>query len=127
MVPQLLASPHNIEELLFRHGLTVSHESIRRSIDRFSADSRHRVKAVRRPPGSMWHLNETPVSLRSVSYVLWRAVDRRGVELDVLLQKQHEKTAAERLFKRVLAVCPNVPKKSFQPAARLPGYDTADL
>jgi transposase-like protein len=41
---------------------------------------------------------------------LWRAVDELGVELDIVLQKRPDKTAAKRFFKRVLRSSP-VPRK----------------
>ncbi len=50
------------------------------------------------------------VTLRGEPYVLWRAVDERGAELDVLLQKRRDKAAAKRFFRRMLRLYP-VPKK----------------
>jgi len=44
-------------------------------------------------------------------YLLWRAVDQHGAELDVLVQKRRDKLAAKRFFNRVLAACPEVPRK----------------
>jgi putative transposase len=41
-------SLRDIEELLFDRGVIVSHESIRRWIDKFGAGFAHRVKAARR-------------------------------------------------------------------------------
>ncbi|MEM5386765.1 IS6 family transposase [Paraburkholderia phymatum] len=104
-------SLRDIEELLFERGVVVSHESIRRWIDKFGAGFAHRAKAARRQLGSTWHLDEVFVSLRGEPYVLWRAVDQHGIELDILLQKRRDKAAAKRFFKRVLAACPEVPKK----------------
>lgn len=49
-------------------------------------------------------LDEVFVTLRGESYLLWRAVDQHGAELDVLLQKRRDKAAAKRFFKRVLAL-----------------------
>ena len=43
-------------------------------------------------------------------YLLWRAVDEHGVELDILVQKRRDKTAAKRFFKRVLRANP-VPRR----------------
>ena len=43
-------------------------------------------------------------------YLLWRAVDQHGAELDILLQKRRDKTAAKRFFKRVLAAYPEAPR-----------------
>ncbi|CAE6827326.1 IS6 family transposase ISDge13 [Paraburkholderia aspalathi] len=42
------------------------------------------------------------MNLRGEPYVLWRAVDEHGTELDVLLQKRRDKAGAKRFFKRVL-------------------------
>jgi putative transposase len=64
---------------------------------------------VRRKPGSTWDLDEMFVTLRGEPYLLWRAVDQHGAELDVLVQKRRDKTAAKRFFKRVLAACPQAP------------------
>src|SRR4051794_5008931 len=50
------------------------------------------------------------VKLRGEPYLLWRAVDERGTELDVLLQKHRDKAAARRFFRKVLRSRP-VPRK----------------
>jgi putative transposase len=104
-------SLRDIEELLFERGVIVSHESIRRWTDKFGTGFAHRVKAARRKTGTTWHQDELFVTLRGEPYVLWRAVDEYGVELDILLQKRRDTAAAKRFFKRVLAACPEAPKK----------------
>jgi putative transposase len=50
------------------------------------------------------------VTLRGEPYLLWRAVDEHGAELDVLVQKRRDKAAAKRFFRRVLRPNP-VPRK----------------
>jgi putative transposase len=104
-------SLRDIEELLFERGVIVSYETIRRWCDKFGAGFAHRVKAVRRKPGTTWHLDEVFVTLRGEPYLLWRAVDQHGAELDILLQKRRDKAAAKRFFKRVLASCAEGPGK----------------
>ncbi|AIO68193.1 transposase IS66 family protein [Burkholderia oklahomensis] len=104
-------SLRDIEELLFERGVTVSYETIRRWCEKFGASFAHRVKAARRKPGSTWHLDEVFLTLRGEPYLLWRAVDEHGVELNILLQKRRDKAAAKRFFRRVLASCPEVPRK----------------
>ena len=69
------------------------------------------MKAARRRPGTTWHLDEVFVTLRGEPYLLWRAVDQHGAELDILLQKRRDKAAAKRFFKRVLASCAEAPRK----------------
>lgn len=48
--------------------------------------------------------------VRGEPYLLRRAVDEHGAELEILLQKRRDKAAAKRFFKRVLRSCP-VPRK----------------
>jgi putative transposase len=103
-------SLRDIEELLFERGVAVSNESVRRWCDKFGAGFAHRVKAVRRKAGGIWHLDEMFVTLRGEPYLLWRAVDEHGAELDILLQKRRDKAAAKRFFQCVLRSCP-VPRK----------------
>ena len=51
------------------------------------------------------------VTPRGEPYLLWRAVDQRDAELEVLVQKRSDKVAAKRFFKRVLAACPEASRK----------------
>nr|WP_246282630.1 IS6 family transposase [Paraburkholderia caffeinitolerans] len=104
-------SLRDIEELLFERGVVVSYETVRRRCAKFGACFAHRVKAARRKPGTTWHLDEVFVTLRGEPYLLWRAVDQHGAELDILLQKRRDKAAAKRFFKRVLASCAEAPRK----------------
>ncbi|WP_459572981.1 IS6 family transposase [Cupriavidus sp. 8B] len=85
-------------------------ETIRRWCDKFGAGFAHRVKTAGRKPGSTWHLDEMFVTLRGEPYLLWRAVDEHGAELDILLPQRRDKAAAKRFFLRVLRSCP-VPRK----------------
>ena len=103
-------SLRDIEELLFERGVIVTYETIRYWCGKFGKGFAHRVKAARRKPGSTWHLDEMFITLRGEPYVLWRAVDEYGIELDILLQKRCDKAAAKRFFKRVLRSSP-VPRK----------------
>jgi putative transposase len=66
----------------------------------------YQVKAVRPRTGTTWHLDELFVKLRGEPYVLWRAVDEHGVELDVLLQKHRDEAAAKRFFRKMLRSYP---------------------
>ncbi|PQV44428.1 putative transposase [Paraburkholderia sp. BL21I4N1] len=100
----------DIEELLLERGVVVTYETIRCWCDKFGAEFAQYAKAVRRKPGRTWHLDEMFVTLCGEPYLLWRAVDEHGAELDVLVQKRRDKTAANRFFRRVLRSNP-VPRR----------------
>jgi putative transposase len=57
------------------------------------------------------HTDEVFVPLRGEPYLLWRAVDQHGAEVDILPQKRRDTAAARRFFKRMLASCPEGPRK----------------
>jgi len=103
-------SLRDIEELLLERGVVVTYETIRCWCDKFGTKFAQCAKAARRKPASTWHLDEMFVTLRGEPYLLWRAVDEHGAELDVLVQKRRDKAAAKRFFRRVLRSNP-VPRK----------------
>jgi putative transposase len=104
-------SLRDIEEMHFERGAVVSYETIRRWCDKFGAHFAHRVKSARPVPGTTWHLDEVFVNVGGEPYLLWRAVDQHGIELDILLQKRRDKAAARRFFQRLLVQYPNGPRK----------------
>ena len=104
-------SLRDIAELLLERGVVVSYETIRRWCDKFGKQFAHSVKQVRPVPGTTWHLDEVFVKIAGEPYLLWRAVDQHGAELDILLQKRRDTVAAKRFFLRLLAQYPNGPRK----------------
>jgi putative transposase len=96
--------------LLLERGVVVTYETIRCWCDKFGAGFALRAKPERRKPGSTWHLDEMFVTRRGQPYLLWRAVDEHGAELNVRVQKRRDKAAAKRLFRRVLRSNP-VPRR----------------
>ncbi|SAL80383.1 IS element transposase [Caballeronia choica] len=66
-----------------RRWRTAASRQCKRHPDNFGAACAQCAKAARRKPGSTWHLDEMFVTLRGEAYLLWRAVDEHGAELDV--------------------------------------------
>jgi putative transposase len=61
------------------------------------------------------------VTLRGEPYLLWRAVDEDGAELDVLVQKRRDNAGAKRFFRRVLRSNPRAARDRDRPVAQLSG------
>jgi len=99
-------SYRDIEEQLAFRGIIVSYETIRSWSIKFSNHFRNVIKKRERKPSDKWHLDEMTVKINGDPFILWRAVDSEGYELDVLLQKHRNKKAAIRFLSRLLGSYP---------------------
>ncbi len=97
----------DVEELLAERGVQVSYETIRRWVTKFGAQYADELRKRERR-GRTWHLDEMEVRIGGRLHWLWRAVDEHGQTLDVLVQAQRDAGAAERFFRRLLAVADGV-------------------
>ncbi len=52
--------------------------------------------------GDRWHLDQVQLKIKEKRHWLWRAVDRDGLVLDILVQERRNQQAAERFLRRVL-------------------------
>lgn len=94
------------ERLAFR-GITVSYEAIRNWCQKFGSDFIGVIKQHERRPTDKWHLDEMNIKIAGKKYILWRAVDSQGQELDVFLQTRRNKKAAIRFLSRLLGCYPS--------------------
>ncbi|TNF65543.1 MAG: IS6 family transposase [Gammaproteobacteria bacterium] len=100
-------SYRDVSERLAYRGITVSYETIRLWCKKFSKSFINVIKKKERKPTDKWHLDEMNVNLNGDKFVLWRAVDSEGMELDVLLQKRKNKKSAIRFLSRLLGFYPS--------------------
>jgi putative transposase len=91
-----------VEEMLAARGIPVTHETIRQWGLKFGQEFAKGIR--RRAPrrGDKWHLDEAVISIAGKKQWLWRAVDQDGFVLDVLVQGRRDRTAAKRLFRKLL-------------------------
>jgi putative transposase len=95
-------SLRDVELILAERGVCVTHESIRGWCRRFGVEFGKRLRRRRPRPGDIRHLDEVFIRINGELHYLWRAVDQRGVVLDILVQDRRNATAAKRFFKRLL-------------------------
>ena len=93
------------EQLLYR-GIELSHETIRAWSYKFSSHFESVIKKKKRKTRDKWHLDEMTIRINGVYFILWRAVDADGYELDVFLQKRRNKKSAIRFLTRLLGDYP---------------------
>ncbi len=95
-------SHRDIEELLAERGVQVSYEAIRLWCLRFGPTFAEGLRRRRRRAGERWHLDAVQLKINSRKRWLWRAVDRAGLVLDILVQERRDQAAAERFLRRTL-------------------------
>jgi len=89
-------SLREVELMLAKRGVEVSHESIRQWCLRFGEDFAKKLRRRRPRPGDIWHLDEVFIKINGQQHYLWRAVDQHGVVLDILVQSRRNAKAAKR-------------------------------
>src|SRR5881394_3228262 len=121
-----------VEEMLAARGISVTHETIRQWGLKFGREFANRIRQRAPCRGDKWHLDEVVISIAGKKHWLWRAVDRDGFVLDVLVQSRRDKKAAKRLFRKLLKKQGRAPRvlvtdklKSYAAAKReiMPGVE----
>ena len=92
----------DIEELLAARGIIVTYETIRKWCKKFGSAYCNQIKKARGRLGDTWYLDEVFIKINGVQHYLWRAVDQDGDEIDILVQKRKDNSAAKRFFKKLL-------------------------
>ncbi len=100
----------DVEDLLAERGIEVSYETVRRWVAKFGPQIARRLRAGRPRPHSQWHLDEMFVSIGGKRMYLWRAIDRHGEILDILVQAKRDKRAALKLMRALLKKSRRAPR-----------------
>ena len=116
-----------MELILAARGIAVTHESIRLWGRRFGADFARRLRRRRPKPGDTWPLDAVYLRINGVLHYLWRAVDRHGVVLGILVQDRRNATAAKRFFRRLLAGLRSKPRQVITDGLRRYGVAPREL
>jgi putative transposase len=94
-------SYRDVQELLFERGIAVTYETIRQWCFKFGQDYANQLKRRRPRPGDKWHLDEAFLTINGKRHYLWREVDQDDHVLDILVQRQRNKKAAKKFFKKL--------------------------
>ena len=99
---RFLLSYRDVEELLAERGIPVSYETVRRWCRKFGPAFAAGLRRRRPRPGDKWHLDEVPLKINGRKHWLWRAVDREGIGLDILVQPRRNQQAVESFLRRLI-------------------------
>ena len=87
-------SLRDVKEQMAYRGIDLSHETIRAWSIKFSKHFSDIIKKRERCSTDKWHLDEMTIKIKGESFILWRAVDSEGRELDIFVQRRRNKKAA---------------------------------
>jgi len=96
------ASLRDVEEMLAERGIDVSYATVRCWANKFGPAIAANIRRARPRADCVWHLDEMVVKIRGKRKFMWRAVDREGEVLNMLVQKRRNKAAALKLLKNLL-------------------------
>ena len=82
--------------------LIVTYETIRQWCAKFGPEYACRLRRRRKRPADKWHLDEVFLTINGRRQYLWRAVDRDGNVLDIVVQCRRDAKAAKRFFRKLL-------------------------
>ena len=125
-------SYRDVEELMAARGVILTYEAVRYWCRKFGQTYANQLHRRHPRPGDKWHLDEVFLTINKGRHDPWRAVDQEGHVLDILVQRQRNKQAAKKFFRKLLKGLTYVPRviitdklKSYSAAKRemLPGVE----
>ena len=94
-------SLRDVEDLLAERRIDVSYETVRCWANKFGPAIAANIRKARGCADSVWHLDEMVVRINGKRMYMWRAADKEGEVLDVLVQKRRNKAATLKLLRKL--------------------------
>jgi putative transposase len=88
----------------------VTDGTIRQRCRKFGQQYANTLRRRRSRPGDTWHLDEAFAQINGQQYSLWRAVDRDGQVLDILVPPRRDEAAATTSLRKLLEGRAYVPR-----------------
>lgn len=95
-------SLRNLEEMMAERGIEVDHSSVHRWVIKLRPVFEKAFRRRKRPAGRSWRVDETYVKIKGQCKYLYRAVDKPGNTVDILLCAHRDKAVAGVTSKRRL-------------------------
>jgi IS6 family transposase len=93
----------DIEELFLERGLEVGHSTLNRWVLAYAPLIEKRLRQFRKPHYSSVRIDETYIRVCGEWRYLYRAIDKHGNPVDLLLAAKRDLGAAKRFFRKMLA------------------------
>jgi transposase-like protein len=91
-------SSRDLVQMMAERGITLTHTTILRWVQRYVPEFEKRWSRYARPVGDSWRVDETYLKIRGQWVYVYRAVDKQGRTVDFLLSKRRDVAAAVALY-----------------------------
>jgi IS6 family transposase len=95
-------SSRQVLELLAERGIDVSHRTVLNWVQTFGPQLAAEVRRRRHRVGRCWFVDEVFLFRKNQKHYLYRAIDKHGVLVDVLLREHRDTASAEAFFRRAI-------------------------
>lgn len=95
-------STRHVEELMLERGVHVDHSPVNRWVVKCSPQLEAAFHRRKRPVWVSWRMDETSIQVKGEWYDLYRAVDKHGQTIDVLLTEHRDQEAARRFLTKAI-------------------------
>jgi putative transposase len=93
-------SYRQLEEMMEERGVEVDHSTLNRWVIKYAPLLEKEFRALKRPAGRSWRMDETYVKVKGVWKYLYRAVDKAGATVDFMLIAKRDRKAALRFLRK---------------------------
>ncbi len=93
-------SSRDLVQMMAERGITLTHTTILRWVQRYVPEFEKRWSRYARPVGDSWRVDETYLKIKGQWVYLYRSVDKAGRTVDFLLSRRRDIAAAKRFFSR---------------------------
>lgn len=105
-------SLRDLPEMFLERGRVFTHEAVREWEAQLAPVLSERLQKHRRGRiGPSWYTDETYIKVKGRWTYLYRAIDREGNLVDVLLSEKRDKAAAEAFFRSACSVTERIPER----------------
>ncbi|MCB1704513.1 MAG: IS6 family transposase, partial [Halioglobus sp.] len=91
-----------MEELMQERGYEVDHSTIQRWVSHYAPRIEQAFRNTKNRTGLRWRMDETYLRVKGRWKYLYRAVDKQGNTVDLLLTAKRDKKAARRILNKAI-------------------------